>query len=58
MEEIKRSIIALQTSDKDGVITPANWKPGEDVMLPWFDENVLLDPSVYQLVWFMTYKKL
>jgi peroxiredoxin (alkyl hydroperoxide reductase subunit C) len=34
MEEIKRLLIALQTSDKHGVATPANWQPGEDVIIP------------------------
>lgn len=34
MEEIKRLLIALQTSDKFKVATPANWQPGEDVIVP------------------------
>lgn len=34
MEEIKRLIIALQRSDSDQVATPANWIPGDDVILP------------------------
>jgi peroxiredoxin (alkyl hydroperoxide reductase subunit C) len=34
MEEIKRLLIALQTSDAHAVATPANWMPGEDVILP------------------------
>lgn len=34
MEEIKRLIIALQKSDKDGIATPANWQPGDDVIIP------------------------
>ena len=32
MEEILRVIIALQTTDKNGVATPANWKPGDKVI--------------------------
>jgi peroxiredoxin (alkyl hydroperoxide reductase subunit C) len=31
--EILRLIDALQTSDRDGVACPANWHPGEDVVL-------------------------
>ena len=31
-EEIKRLLEALQTTDKYGVATPANWKPGESVL--------------------------
>ena len=33
MEEVKRTLIALQTSDKYNVLTPANWSPGCDVMV-------------------------
>ena len=32
--EILRLIKALQTSDKYKVVTPANWKPGERVLVP------------------------
>ncbi len=32
--EIKRLLIALQTSDRNAVATPANWQPGEDVIVP------------------------
>ncbi|WP_327370381.1 peroxiredoxin [Streptomyces sp. NBC_01217] len=31
--EILRLVDALQTSDRDGVSCPANWHPGEDVVL-------------------------
>lgn len=33
-EEILRLIDALQTSDKHAVATPANWHPGEPVIVP------------------------
>ncbi len=33
--EILRIIEALQTSDKDNVVTPANWFPGMPVILPY-----------------------
>ena len=33
-EEILRTIKALQTSDKNGVATPANWQPGDNVIVP------------------------
>lgn len=33
-DEIKRVIIALQTADEQGVATPANWRPGDDVIMP------------------------
>jgi peroxiredoxin (alkyl hydroperoxide reductase subunit C) len=34
MDEILRLITALQTSDKHGVATPANWRPGDKVIIP------------------------
>jgi peroxiredoxin (alkyl hydroperoxide reductase subunit C) len=34
MKEIVRVIDAFQTSDKHGVATPANWHPGDDVIVP------------------------
>ena len=34
MPEILRLTKALQTSDKHGVATPANWQPGEKVIVP------------------------
>ncbi len=34
MEEIKRLLIAMQTSDQFKIATPANWQPGEEVIVP------------------------
>jgi peroxiredoxin (alkyl hydroperoxide reductase subunit C) len=33
-DEIKRLLVAMQTSDKYGIATPADWKPGDDVIVP------------------------
>lgn len=33
-DEIKRIILALQKADKDACATPADWRPGEDVIIP------------------------
>ncbi|OQA57050.1 MAG: Alkyl hydroperoxide reductase subunit C [Candidatus Omnitrophica bacterium ADurb.Bin277] len=33
-DEIKRLLIAMQTSDAFQVATPADWRPGEDVIIP------------------------
>lgn len=33
-QEIKRMIIAMQTADKYKVATPADWQPGDDVIVP------------------------
>lgn len=32
--EIKRLLMALQKADAEGVATPANWQPGDDVIIP------------------------
>ena len=34
MKEIIRAIDAFQTADKHSVATPANWNPGDDVIVP------------------------
>jgi len=34
MDEILRIVDALQTTDKNGVATPANWRPGDMVVVP------------------------
>jgi peroxiredoxin 2/4 len=34
IEEIKRLLAALQLSEKHQIATPANWQPGEDVIIP------------------------
>ncbi|MBR3299676.1 MAG: peroxiredoxin [Clostridia bacterium] len=33
-DEIKRIIIALQKADADSCATPADWRPGDDVIVP------------------------
>lgn len=34
MQEILRVVKALQTTDANGVATPANWEPGQKVIMP------------------------
>jgi peroxiredoxin 2/4 len=34
MDEILRLVDALQTTDTHGVATPANWRPGDQVIVP------------------------
>lgn len=34
MDEVIRVLDALQTADKHGVATPANWSPGQEVIVP------------------------
>jgi len=64
INEVLRLLIALQTSDEHGVATPANWRPGEDVIVPppgscgTAKERVTKpDPEVKCLDWFMCLKK-
>jgi peroxiredoxin (alkyl hydroperoxide reductase subunit C) len=33
-DELKRALIAMQTADKHNIATPADWKPGDDVIVP------------------------
>jgi peroxiredoxin (alkyl hydroperoxide reductase subunit C) len=33
-DELKRALIAMQTADAYAVATPADWQPGEDVIVP------------------------
>jgi peroxiredoxin 2/4 len=66
MDEIKRTLIALQTSEKYDVLTPVNWNPGGDVMLknPSTASDVQhnlqkAELSGYtQFPWYMTFIKL
>ncbi|MFA7130084.1 MAG: peroxiredoxin [Sphaerochaeta sp.] len=33
-DEIKRVVLALQKADAENIATPANWRPGQDVIVP------------------------
>ena len=60
MEEIKRSLIALQTADKYKVSMPLNWKPGEKVIVPppkTVEEMLEREASDYEMVDFYLAKK-
>ena len=63
-DEIKRIIIALQKADSDGVATPADWRPGDDVIVPTAGscgtakermENQ--NDDQYCLDWFMCFRR-
>ncbi|MDD3106648.1 MAG: peroxiredoxin [Bacilli bacterium] len=63
-DEIKRIIQALQKTDKDHVATPANWRPGDDTIVPTAGscgtakERMESDnKDVYCLDWFMCFNK-
>jgi len=64
MDEIKRMIIAMQKADKEQIATPANWQPGDDVIIPppgscgvAKDRVESQDDDKYCLDWFMCFKK-
>lgn len=64
MEEVLRLVKAMQLSDKHKVATPANWQPGEEVIVPppgscgiAKDRMESTDPDVRCLDWFMCLKK-
>lgn len=33
-DELKRALVAMQTADKHQIATPADWRPGDDVIVP------------------------
>lgn len=64
MQEIKRAVIAMQKADKESIATPANWQPGDDVILPppgscgAAKERVEQHgEDVYCLDWFLCFRK-
>ncbi|MGI6100760.1 MAG: peroxiredoxin [Kiritimatiellia bacterium] len=64
MEEIKRLLTALQLSDAEKVATPANWMPGDDVIIPppgtcgaIKERKALEGDGIQKLDWFLTLKK-
>ena len=63
-DEIKRVIQALQKADQDHVATPADWRPGEDTIVPTAgscgtakERMESKRDDVYCLDWFMCFKK-
>lgn len=63
-DEIKRIVTALQKADSDGVATPADWRPGNDVIIPTAgscgtakERMESKDENMYCLDWFMCFKK-
>lgn len=66
MEEIKRIVIALQKADSDHCATPANWMPGDDVIIPApgscgaakeRTSEVKNSKDLYSYDWFLTFRK-
>ncbi|MDK2892113.1 MAG: peroxiredoxin 2/4 [Methanohalophilus sp.] len=64
MDEIKRILLAMQKSDAEQIATPANWQPGDDVIIPppgscgTAKERVeTAEEGKYCLDWFICFKK-
>ena len=64
IQELKRLVIAIQKSDEEDISTPANWQPGDDVVVhpPRSMEEVKerlesTENGVYCLDWFLCLKK-
>ncbi len=64
-DEILRLLLAMQTSDEHGVATPADWRPGDEVIVPPPGSCGTARERVEQpartdrvLDWFMTFRKL
>lgn len=64
-DEIKRLLIAMQTADANQCATPADWRPGDDVIVPppgscgvAKDRVEQAGDDYYCLDWFMCLKKL
>jgi peroxiredoxin 2/4 len=65
VDELLRTLTALQTADKNNVLTPANWKAGDDVLIrsPKSMEDaeklrLQNKPDMYSYTWYMWYKKM
>jgi len=65
LEEIRRTLIALQLQERYDVLTPANWAPGQDVMIhspASLEESKKLKAkkgdNLYSLNWFMWFRRL
>ena len=62
MDEILRIIDALQTTDANGVATPANWRPGDKVVVPPPNTQEMAEERLkegYECVdWYLCQKKL
>ena len=63
-DEIKRIILALQKADSDHCATPADWRPGDDVIVPTAgscgtarERRDSQSEDQYCLDWFLCFKK-
>ncbi|NQU86006.1 MAG: redoxin domain-containing protein [Mariniphaga sp.] len=64
MDEVTRMVTALQLSQKENVLTPANWKEGNDILVPhkpYYTNDLIENPDLknqfYNVGDYMWYKK-
>lgn len=60
--ELLRTVTALKSVDRKAMLTPAEWVPGEDFLIPFLptaqaENSKVLPEGYYKLSWFMVYKK-
>jgi peroxiredoxin 2/4 len=61
IDEIKRTLIALQTVAKTDFSTPADWQVGNDVLMhtkPTADEIANPSNGINEIAWFLIFRKL
>lgn len=65
MDEILRTVMALQLTEKENVLTPLNWNPGDDVLVPHkpytyeeLEKNPELKNQYYNKGEFMWFKRM
>jgi peroxiredoxin (alkyl hydroperoxide reductase subunit C) len=64
IDEIKRTLIALQTATENDLLTPANWQPGKPLLINSPASNKEAeklagknDPDLYSLTWYLWFKR-
>ncbi len=57
IDEILRTVTALQTARKSHVMTPANWQIGKDVLVPLKPVTEKEKKVSSDVAWFMTFRK-
>lgn len=56
IDEIERTVLALQKADNEQVFTPANWSPGEDLIVPFASKDKDAT-NTYSVSWYLTLRK-
>jgi peroxiredoxin (alkyl hydroperoxide reductase subunit C) len=62
-DELVRMVTALEKTSTDKVLTPANWKAGQDVLVPtipnaFASKDQLASDGLYNKAWFLWYKRI